>query len=299
MSEQSVLRFTPPMLPSLVEQPPEGDAWLHEIKYDGYRTQLVIDAGRIRAFTRNGFDWSDRYGPIVDATRALRCSSAIIDGELCVQGPDGVTDYAGLLSAIGSSPERLVLFAFDLLEIDGQDLRAEPLVDRRARLEQLIGPPGSSPKIEFSPHHIGDGQALFRAADAAGLEGIVSKRATSRYSSGRSDTWRKTKCFAVEHFEVLGVDRSGTGVPIALLSRVGSETYAGDAMITLKADDRAEFWAAIERLGTPRARLAWMAKRKTTKWVRAGLRARVRHLRGDAKLLRHATLQGLDLHVDP
>ena len=119
------------------------------------QVRRVPDAARdrrrpARAFTRNGYDWSDRYRPIVDAARALRCSSAIIDGEMCVQGPDGVTDYAGLLRAIGSAPERLVLFAFDLLEIDGQDLRAEPLIDRRARLEELIGPPGSSPKIEFS-----------------------------------------------------------------------------------------------------------------------------------------------------
>ncbi len=287
------------MLPSLVDQPPDGDAWLHEIKYDGYRTQLVIDAGRVRAFTRNGYDWSDRYLPIVDAARSLRCRSAIIDGELCVQGPDGVTDYAALLRAIGSAPERLVLFAFDLLLLDGRDLRAEPLVDRRGRLEELIGPPGSSLKIEFSPHHIGDGQALFRAADAAGLEGIVSKRATSRYVSGRSDTWRKTKCFTVDEFEVLGVDRSSAGIPIALLGRVGSEVYAGDAMIALRADERDEFWAAIERMGTPRARLAGMAKRKTAKWVKAGLRAQVRHLRGGDKLLRHATLQGLELHMDP
>ena len=286
--------FIPPMLRSLVDQPPEGDLWLHEIKYDGCRTQLVIDTGRVRAFTRNGYDWSDRYRPIVDAAQALRCSSAIIDGELCVQGPNGVTDYAGLLRAIGSAPERLVLFAFDLMEIDGQDLRAEPLVDRRARLEELIGPPDSSHN-EFSPHHIGDGQALFGAADAAGLEGIVSKRAASCYTSGRSDTWRKAKCFAIDEFEVLGVDRSASGIPIALLSRVGSKTYAGDAMIALKAEERAEFWAAIERLGTPRARLAGMAKRKTAKWVRAGLRARVRHLRGGDKLLRHATLQRLDL----
>ena len=299
MSESSVLRFVPPMLPTLVDTPPGGREWLHEIKYDGYRTQLVIDSGEVRAHTRNGHDWSDRYWPIVAAARQLRCSSAIIDAEMCVQDQWGVTDYDRLLTAIGSAPEQLILFAFDLLYLDGIDLRFKPLLDRR-RLLQLIGPlDEATSRIQFSPHHVGDGLRLFNAADKAGLEGIVSKRCDSRYAAGmQAQSWLKTKCFTVSDLQVLGVDRSSSGVPLALLGSAEG-AYVGDAMIALDADDREEFWATVERMGTPRARLAWMAKRKTARWVKSGLRARVKHLRGGDKLLRHATLQGLGLRVDP
>ena len=140
------LGFIPPMLPSLAERAPEGTEWLHEIKYDGYRTQLLIEAKAARAFTRNGHDWSDRYQPIAAAARALKCRSAILDGEVAVQAPGGVTDFSALRRSIKGAPERLILFAFDLLQLNGQDLRDQPLIDRRRRLEDLIGarirPPG-------------------------------------------------------------------------------------------------------------------------------------------------------------
>ena len=300
MSESSLLRFVPPMSPTLVDQPPDGREWLHEIKYDGYRTQLVIEFGKVRAYTRNGHDWSDRYSPIVAAARELRCSSAIIDAEMCVQDQWGVTDYDRLLTAIGFAPEQLILFAFDLLYLDGVDLRFKPLLDRRRLLQDLIGPlDRTTSRIQFSPHHVGDGPHLFKAADDAGLEGIVSKRCDSRYAAGkRAQSWLKTKCFTVSDLQVLGVDRSSSGIPLALLGSAEG-AYVGDAMIALKSDDREEFWAAVERMGTPKARLAWMARRKGARWIKTGLRARVRHLRGGDKLLRHATLQGLEVRLDP
>ena len=285
--------FIAPMAPTPVEQPPDGDTWLHEIKFDGYRTQLVIDASGVRAFARSGQDWSDRYRPVLKAAGSLPCASAIIDGEMCVQDQNGVTDYRALVRSIGQAPERLILFAFDLLHLNGQDLRDEPLIDRRARLQDLLGPPGSSPRVQFSPHIVGNGPNLFKAADGAGLEGIISKRVTSRYFSGHSYMWTKAKAFTVGEFDVIGVDRSSTGNPVALLSRPGGEDYAGDAAISLRDDQRQEFWAAIDRLGTPRARLASLMKRKSATWVRTGLTARVRHQRGADKL-RHATLQALD-----
>ena len=102
-------------------------------KYDGYRTQLVIDSQGPRAFTRNGFDWTEKYGPVVAMARTLRCRSAIIDGEMCVQNAKGVTDFGELRRSIRSAPERLVLFAFDLLYLDGRDLRGDPLGSVRFR----------------------------------------------------------------------------------------------------------------------------------------------------------------------
>lgn len=124
--------------PKLIDAPAKGDTWLHEIKYDGYRTQLVVEDGEARAFTRNGHDWTDKYGPIVSAANTLPCTSAIIDGELIVQDENGVSDFAALRSAIYKAPHRLLFFAFDLLHLNGHDLRDMILEDRRELLADLI-----------------------------------------------------------------------------------------------------------------------------------------------------------------
>src|SRR5438105_3275066 len=127
------------MLPTLASEAPEGDDWLHEVKYDGFRTQLVRQGWDMRAFTRNGFDWSDRYRPILTAARELGFRSAIIDGEMIVQDERGRSDFAAFYRAMHHEPERLVFMSFDLLHLDGADLRDEPLIDRRARLQELVG----------------------------------------------------------------------------------------------------------------------------------------------------------------
>ena len=287
------LSFIPPMLPSLAERAPEGAEWLHEIKYDGYRTQVVIEAKTVRAFTRNGHDWSERYQPIIASARALKCRSAILDGEMAAQAPGGVTDFGTLRRSIKGAPERLILFAFDLIHLNGQDLRGQPLIDRRRRLQDLIGAADPPSRLHFSPHHVGNGSLIFKAADEAGLEGIVSKRVDGRYASGRTKTWCKVKSFTVADYAVLGVEQSPTGIPVALLATLGDRAYVGDAMITLTDRERAAFWAAVERLGTPKARLGGLTKRKAL-WIKSGLIARVRHLKGEEKL-RHATLQTLDV----
>jgi len=117
------LRFIEPQLASSVEKPPEGKHWIHEIKHDGYRSQVVIERGQVRVFSRNGHDWSDRYPGIVRAAGGLRCKSAIIDGEAIVQDGDGRSDFESLQSAIRTRPHSIILYAFDLLHLDGKDLR--------------------------------------------------------------------------------------------------------------------------------------------------------------------------------
>ena len=286
--------FVEPMLPTLVDEAPDGEAWVHEIKYDGYRTQLVTAGKNSRAYTRNGYDWTDKYGIVVAAAKALKCRSAVIDGEMCVQNAAGVTDFKALRSAIKRSPERLMLFAFDILSLDGRDFRAEPLLDRRRRLQDLIGIDPKS-RVQFSPEQAGQGPAFFAAADQHGLEGIVSKRADSRYTSGRAKTWLKVKSFTVGDYAVLGVERSSTGIPVALLATLGrNPAYVGNAMVTLPAAERKAFWSSVETMGAPQARLGGFAKNKKATWIREGLVARVRHLRGEDKL-RHATLQSLEV----
>src|SRR5262245_15692056 len=124
------LRFIEPQLASSVDQPPEGKHWIHEIKHDGYRSQVVIDGGQVRVFSRNGHDWSDRYPGIVRAAANLCCKSAIIDGEAIVQDGDGRSDFESLQSAIRVQPHSIILYAFDLLHLDGKDVRQETLLER-------------------------------------------------------------------------------------------------------------------------------------------------------------------------
>jgi hypothetical protein len=117
------LGFIEPQLATLVDHPPQGEEWIHEVKHDGYRTQLIIEHGEARAYTRNVFEWSERYPGIIQAAAKLRCRSAILDGEVVVQDADGISDFEALNSAISWEPERLLFYAFDLLQFDGKDLR--------------------------------------------------------------------------------------------------------------------------------------------------------------------------------
>ena len=121
--------FIAPQLPILSAQPPTGPGWIHEIKHDGFRTLLRIDRGNIRAFTRGGHDWSDKYSRVIEACSKLKCQSALIDGEVIVQDKNGLSDFAALRAAIEGAPHRLVMFAFDLLFQDGEDLRRLPLIE--------------------------------------------------------------------------------------------------------------------------------------------------------------------------
>jgi bifunctional non-homologous end joining protein LigD len=184
--------FIPPQLLRLVDRPPSGDQWIHEIKHDGYRTQITVGKGRVRAFTRNGHDWTKRYPRLVTDAAALPCRSAVVDGEAVVQDEVGWSDFGALAGAISSEPHRVCLFAFDLLELDGRALRRETLELRRALLRNLLAGQAANFAIHYSEEFDGDGAALFAVADQHGLEGIVSKRRESRYTSRRSDTWVKT-----------------------------------------------------------------------------------------------------------
>jgi bifunctional non-homologous end joining protein LigD len=158
----SSLKFIAPQLVSSVEEPPDGKHWIHEIKHDGYRSLVLIENGKARVFTRNGLDWSDRYAGIVRAASALPCTSAIIDGEAIVQDDEGASDFAALQTAIGSKSNSIILYAFDLLHLNGEDLRQRELQARREKLAELIAPDAES-RIQFSEAFTGSGTDLFKA----------------------------------------------------------------------------------------------------------------------------------------
>jgi len=293
VSRTSSLGFIPPQLPSLTDQPPEGAHWIHEIKHDGYRTMLVIERGTARTYTRNGHDWSDRYPGIIMAARKLPCRTAILDGEVIVQDGRGVSDFEALQSALRSKTTHLIFYAFDLLHLDGKDLREKPLLERRAKLKRLIQNPDS--RIQFSEEFIGDAVAFFRACATHELEGIVSKLANSRYRSGRSKTWLKTKCFTEGEFLLLGIDRDRkTDAPRALLAKAerGNLIYAGATFIGLRGQEREELEGKLRALAVERPSISWLRNREA-RWVKPKLSLKVRHLAFGSGLLRHATVRGL------
>ena len=181
--------FIEPCLPSPAERPPSGPEWVHEIKHDGYRLMARRDSVGIRLLTRNGHDWADRYPAIVEAVKALRARSCLLDGEAVACDEHGLAVFERL--RLKPSGEHVFLYAFDLLELDGQDLRREPLETRKATLASLLR--GSLPGVRLNEHLTHPGDVVFRHSCKMGLEGIVSKRLGSRYRSGRSPDWLKFK----------------------------------------------------------------------------------------------------------
>jgi bifunctional non-homologous end joining protein LigD len=186
--------FIEPCLPTLADMVPSGPLWVHEIKHDGFRFICRRDGDRVRVFSRGGYDWTDRVPVIADALRSLRVKSMTIDGEGVVCRQDGVSDFDRLRSAVGRMGSRdAFLYAFDLLEINGTDLRRDSWEVRRATLTSLLRR-AARDGIRLSEHIEGaDGGTIFGHACAMGLEGIVAKRRDRPYRSGRSPDWIKVK----------------------------------------------------------------------------------------------------------
>jgi bifunctional non-homologous end joining protein LigD len=180
--------FVDPCVPTISPKPPTGPNWLHEVKHDGYRLIVCRRGDRVRLFTRRGYDWSDRYPLVVAAAGALTVD-ATIDGEVVVSDDTGIADFEMLHSR--DHDQRAILYAFDLLDLDGQDQRALSLENRKARLDGLLR--GVPSGIQYCDHLDGDGETVFAHVCKLGCEGIVSKDRTRPYRSGPSKTWLKIK----------------------------------------------------------------------------------------------------------
>jgi bifunctional non-homologous end joining protein LigD len=286
------LEFITPQLATAVDHPPPRAGWIHEVKHDGYRTLLIIERRKARAYTRNGFDWTERYLGITRAAAKLHCRSAVIDGEVIVQNEHGVSDFDALKSATRWRPQSLIFCAFDLLHFNGKDLRDRPLLERRAKLKELV--PAEHPFL-FSEEFIGDAAAFFQACADHQLEGIVSKLASSKYRSGRSRTWLKTKCFTEGSFVIIGTARDRkTNAPLALLAKPNAQglSYAGSAFIALSGSERAELSVRLQMSNSERCPIPKL-KFPDAQWVKPQLMARVRHLSGSS-YLRHGTVRGFE-----
>jgi bifunctional non-homologous end joining protein LigD len=181
--------FIEPCLPSTAERPPSGPNWIHEIKHDGYRLMAWCNAAGVRLLTRRGHDWASRFPLIVQAVDALRLRSCLIDGEAVCCDDDGLPVFQKLRQR--RDDRHVFLYAFDLIELDGKDLRGEPIEQRKAALAKLLR--GAKLGLQLNEHIAEPGDVVFRHACRLGLEGIVSKRLGSRYVSGQSRDWLKFK----------------------------------------------------------------------------------------------------------
>ena len=187
--------FVSPQLCRSVDRPPSDSGWVHEIKFDGYRTELRVEGGKARLLTRSGLDWTKRFPAIARAAHVL--PDCLIDGEVVALNNAGTPDFAALQAALSEGDGGdLIYFAFDLLHADGEDLRNLPLAERKQRLAKLLGRAKLAGKstIRYVEHIEGSGEAVMESARRMNLEGIVSKRLDAGYVSGRGDGWVKAKC---------------------------------------------------------------------------------------------------------
>ncbi|HJS56615.1 MAG TPA: DNA ligase D, partial [Vicinamibacteria bacterium] len=202
-------RTQPLALSMVVDAPPDGDEWLHEIKHDGYRIVARIEEGDVRLVSRNGKDWTKEFPQVARAVGRLPAGTALLDGEVAAVLPNGATSFQALQRR-GSDPVApLVYFVFDLLHLDGWDLREVRLEERKEVLRRLLE---SAPAtLRFSDHVRGQGREFFEKARQAGLEGVVSKRAAAPYRAGRGGDWRKAKCRLSQEFVIGGFTLSSDG----------------------------------------------------------------------------------------
>ncbi len=203
----SMPEFVEPALTRLVDRPPEGANWVHEVKFDGYRMQARVKDGHAVLRTRKGLDWTERFPEITEACAAL--PDGLFDGEIVALDRRARPDFAGLQAALSSGKTgKLVFFVFDALFADGEDLRALPLRDRKAALQRILT--GADDRLRYVDHFASGGDAVLRSACKMDLEGIVSKRLGAPYRSGRGDDWVKSKCRGGQEVVIAGWTTTGS-----------------------------------------------------------------------------------------
>ncbi|TCN29373.1 DNA ligase D [Sinorhizobium americanum] len=291
-------RIEPQLATQAIVPPDAKEGWLHEIKFDGYRTMAHLAGGTVRLITRGGLDWTKRYGDLPEAFQRLPCRDAIIDGEIVVLDESGISRFALLQEALSTgSGNKLVFFAFDLLHLEGWNLTGSPLEERKALLAKLLaGQIHSRSAIQLSDHVTGEGRTLYEQAAEIGLEGIVSKRASAPYHCGRSKTWTKTKALKAEDFVIIGYTVSEAAEGIASLALGewvdGELQYRGKVGTGFDSEMLKQLLVRLDPLRSGAVKLEGAPKEII--WVRPVLRAHVHYGNRTAdNLLRHAVFKGL------
>jgi bifunctional non-homologous end joining protein LigD len=286
--------FIGPQLATLKMKAPSGAQWIHEVKYDGYRIQLHIDGDSRKAFTRNGHNWVDKFAVIAGAFDIE--GQAIVDGEVVVIHQER-TNFSELQADLGrGDQDRLVFFAFDLLWLDGVDLRKHAQLARKELLKQLIDENELEAPIFYSEHHEGDGQALFEAATKLNYEGIVSKRVDAPYRSDRVEAWQKIKSVQREKFPVVGFVKDPSGVAALYLGKQeGKELrYMGKVGTGWSRTKSAEIRKALDTVVSPKQKLTKPVKKPKATWVEPKFYADIEYRDITSEgLLRASSFKGL------
>jgi len=283
--------FVEPALASSIEKVPSGARWIHEIKFDGYRVQVHLANEAVKVFTRRGHDWTNRFKKVADDAWHIKARSAIVDGEVVVPAADGTTDFSVLQNELKGRSSSIVLVAFDLLYLNGRDLRKLPLFQRKAELKKII----DGTAIQFSESFEIEGREIFAHACKIGLEGVVSKVRDSVYASGRGNNWVKKTCAQRETLTIAGFALDeGKWDGIYLGRRKGNDLiYAG------KVDhgfDKVSAAALQKRLKPLIRKTQPYAKRIAHKaiWVEPKLLAEVEYRAKSAEgKVRHPFFKGL------
>ncbi|MBL8059883.1 MAG: DNA ligase D [Chthonomonas sp.] len=217
-----------PQLATLGTDPPQGEDWIHEIKFDGYRILAFLKDGKARLLSRNGVDYTKTFRTVAKSIEELPVGEAILDGEVVILNEKGISDFGALQNYVEGTPGKLTYFVFDLTFLEGHDLTERPLLERKTLLKELV----KDQEISFSDHILGHGNEVFRQAAEQGLEGIVSKKIDAKYRQARTRDWVKIKAIQRQEFVVGGYtepsgSRSGFGSLAVGFYQDGGLVFAG------------------------------------------------------------------------
>jgi bifunctional non-homologous end joining protein LigD len=290
--------FVEPALATRVDKAPRGDNWVHEIKYDGYRIQAAVSGDSVKLFTRTGLDWTGKFQPIADALAALNLKDVLLDGEAAVANAGGKTDFSSLQKSLENGVAKGVsYFVFDLLAQGTKDLRKTPLSERKEKLDELLAK--AKAPIRISPYFEGGGPQVLEAFREKGLEGIVSKKASSTYQSGRTNAWLKVKLVNDQEFVIIGYQPSARGRQFASLMLAdkvdGKLQYRGNVGTGFNDKTLASISEKLSKIA--RAKPALTVPReaaKGAKWVEPKLVAQVKFAEFTSEgAVRHGVFLGL------
>lgn len=300
--------FIAPQLALLAEAPPSGENWLHEIKFDGYRTLCRKQKEKIKLLTRSGLDWSSKYEIIAQECQKILAESLMLDGEIVWVDKNGVSHFQGLQNSLDShKSDELLYYAFDLLHLNGEDLRETPLLERKMLLAKLIKNTGSK-KILFSDHWQGKGSDVLATACKLNLEGIVSKNAQALYESGRNKNWIKSKCSKQQEFVIGGYTLQNSNKSLGALlmgaynahgefqyiGRVGTGFNSQESTMLLKKLKKVKSDKTYFDINSPKPTAH--DKRRSMSFVKPSLVAQIEFSAWtNEKFLRHAAYKGLRL----
>jgi bifunctional non-homologous end joining protein LigD len=291
-----------PQLATLGKEPPTGDEWLHELKFDGYRMLCHLNRGKVRFWSRNGKDWTEKFPNLAKALKSFPAATAILDGEVVVVDKAGRSSFQKLQQSMKGGDAAFVFQIFDLIYLDGFNITRTPLRQRKALLEELLAAGKAKGPLRYSDHVEGNGVQFFKQACEYGIEGIVSKLADSPYESTRNRNWLKTKCIKRQEFVIAGYTASKKGFPgfgslILGVYDKGKLVYSGRVGTGFSIKQRLELQKKLDQISQPSMPFAVKPKDpglRDAHWAKPKLVAEVEFTEWTADgSIRHPSFQGL------